>query len=388
MFMVNQIQQTAMPWLAYELTHSPFLLGLASAVQAIPVFLLSLFGGVILDRVQKRNVMLVTQVFTVLLTLAVAILIATDLIQYWHLVLVSFISGINQAFNMPARTAMIAELVPRNNLFNAIALNNGGMNATQIAGPALAGVLIAAFGTEGAYFAGTGFAALAVLFMVFLPATSKLDLVRERSVLKNVVEGLKYLRLQTVIIILLVMEIALTIFGMSFQGLMPVFAELLEQDPEGYGFMFSAVGIGSLLGSLFIASLGNFKRKGVLLIFSAVLFGVALLLFANSSAIADFFNISGGLYISLIALIIVGAAIMAYMSSSNTIIQMTVSDEFRGRISSVYGMVVGFYPVSMLVSGGIAELLGAPMTVSVLAGTLIVFMLGLALLNRSILKQE
>jgi MFS family permease len=202
------------------------------------------------------------------------------------------------------------------------------------------------------------------------------------SIRKNLAEGLSYLRLQKVIVLLLIMEMGLTLFGMSYQGLMPVFADLLNLKSEGYGFMLAAAGVGSMLGSLAIASLGNYKRKGTILVVSGVLFGAALLVFSNLTDLGKALHVdTTSLYIVSLILGAAGVFGTAYTTTSNTAIQMNIADQYRGRVTSVYGMVVGFYPISTLIIGAVAEPLGAPMALTVAAGCLVVFMIVVALIS-------
>jgi MFS family permease len=388
-FFGGQLQIPAQSWLAFEITNSPLKLTLVMAMQAFPMVLFSLFSGVIVDRVQKRNVIVVTQSFNVLVTLAVAILLAAGKIQYWHLLVSSLLNGINIAFNMPARNAILAELVPREKIYNAIALNNGGANVAAITGPALSGIIIGVLNIQSAYYVAIAFYIASIVILSFLPATSKLNLVTERSVIKNLVEGWRYLKLHQILIIALVMELAITIFGMCYGGLMPVFAKLFNQESEGYGFMLSVIGIGSLLGALFVASLGNFKRKGWMLLISGVIFGLMLVLFANSRWLSDVLNVDQAvLYIASFWLLILGISTCAYTCTSNAILQMNASDEFRGRINSILGIVIGIYPLSTLGVGAIAEAWGAPLALTIAGVTLTLFMLLMAIFSRRLRKME
>ena len=161
----NYIQMPAQAWLAYQLTHSALKLGLVSAAQGVPTILIALFSGVIIDRIQKRSIIIFSQAFILINTLAVAILITTGLIQFWHLLIASFLTGINNAFNTPTRYAIVAELVPRDKMYNAFALNNGGSNAARVVAPSLSGVLIALVGTQSAYYCAAGFYVIATFTM-------------------------------------------------------------------------------------------------------------------------------------------------------------------------------------------------------------------------------
>ncbi len=385
----SQMQQPAQQWLAYELTNSPFKLGLVMAMQTIPMVVLSLYSGVIIDRIQKKTVLIAYQVFNSVICIMVAVLISFDLIQYWHLLLASFFNGVNSAFYLTARNAIVPELVSRDKIYNAIALNNVGSNIAQIAGPALAGVLIAVIGIDGAYYVGVGIILAGAGLFSFLTATSQIVKDRGMSVGKNLSQGLKYIRIHNVLIIFLAMECMVTIFGFSYQNLLPFFATELNQESEGYGFMLSAVGAGSLLGSLFIASLGNFKRKGMILLSACGALGVTLILFSVSGTIGKAMGAgASSIYLATFILVLVGVASYAFLSTSNTLIQMNVDSEFRGRINGVYGMVIGLYPVSMLLAGTAAEYLGASLTVMIWGSVLTLFMLIMLVSNRRIRKLE
>jgi MFS family permease len=385
----GQMQQPAQQWLAYELTGSPFKLGLVMAMQTVPMVVLSFYSGAIIDRIQKKTIMISYQICNALICIMVAILITLGAIQYWHLLLASFLNGLNSALNLTARNAIIPELVPREKIYNAIALNNVGSNIAQIAGPALSGVLIAVIGTDGAYYVAVGFTLAAAGLFSFLTATSKIVINKGRSVTNNLKEGLQYLRIHNILIVLFSIECMVTIFGFSYQNLLPIFATELSQASEGYGFMLSAVGAGSLLGSLFIASLGNFKKKGLILLTGCGALGLTLVLFSFSGAIGKTLGTdTGSLYLAIFILVLVGVATYAFLSTSNTLIQMNVNSEFRGRINGIYGMVIGLYPVSMLLAGTGAEYLGAPLTVMIWGSVLTLFMLVMLAANRRVRKLE
>lgn len=389
LFFAGQLQATAQSWLAYQLTQSPLKLTLVLAMQSVPMFLLSMYSGVIVDRIQKRNVIVFTQTITTLVVGIVAVLIATNHIQYWHLLVSSFIGGINGAFNMTARNAIIAELVPREKLYNAIALNNVGSNAAAIAGPAISGILIGSVGMQGAYYAAIVFYIVGIVMMGTLPLTGQLARVHTGSMVKNLVEGIRYLRGQRPVVILLLLELSLTLFGVIYSGLMPVFAELWNLKSEGYGFLLAASGIGSVLGSLAVASLGNFKRKGLLILISGIIFGVTLLLFANTKFLSGFLHLDSMLfYLACIFLVAVGLTATAYATTSNTNIQMNSSDEFRGRVNGVYSMIVALYPLATLGLGAMAESMGAPLALSICAGILTLIMAGNLVFNRVIRSME
>jgi MFS family permease len=388
-YFASQMQLPTQAWLAYELTNSPLLLGLTTAMEGVPRIIVSLLSGVIIDRVEKRNVIIAAQASTVVFSLTIAILITTGHIQYWHLLVSSFANGVNQGFNIPARTAIVADMVPREKLYNAFALNNGGNNLARIAGPALAGVLIGFIGTQGAYYVGVGFNIIAIATIASLPTTGRSNLVARQHMWSTFKEGLQYLRTHSVIPVLLGMEITITIFGMSYQGLMPVFAKLFEAGPEGYGFMMAATGVGALVASLTIASLGNFKKKGAVLLGAGAVLGVILVIFGNTRAVGLWLGLSASVYhLAIFFLVIIGVTSAGYAATSLTIIQMNVSDEFRGRMTAFFQMVIGFYPISILIAGAAAEALGAPMALTIGGSCLTVFMLSMAFLYPPVRRTE
>ena len=389
LFFASQLQGTAQAWLAFELTNSPLKLTLVMAMQSVPMFLLSMYSGVIIDRIQKRDVIVVTQIVTAIVAGIIAVLIATNHIQYWHLLVSSFIGGLNGAFNMTARNSIIAELVPRERLYNAIALNNVGSNGASIIGPAIAGILIGSVGMQGAYYFAIGFYIIGVVMMGLLPATGTLAHVQAGSMIKNLVEGIRYLKTQRLTVILLLMELALTLFGVIYSGLMPVFAELLNLKSEGYGFLLAASGIGSMFGSLAVASLGNYKRKGLLILIAGIVFGISLLLFANTKYLSEFLHLGSlTFYVTCVFLIVVGLTATAYATTSNTNIQMNTSDAFRGRVNGVYSMIVALYPLATLGLGAMAEVIGAPLALSITAGILTVIYASILIFVGSIRRME
>jgi MFS family permease len=376
LFFAGMLVAPAQAWLAYQLTHSALQLTLVAAMQAFPMVVLAPFSGVIIDRVQKRDVIIIAQIVTLVLAVTIAVLIATGHIHYWHLLVSSFISGITWAFGMTARNSITAELVPGDKLYTSISLTNAGANVAGVVGPAISGILIGAFGVQGAYFAGIGFYLIGLLIISQVPPTSKLGQETAGSIGKNMSEGLGYLRLHRLIIIILIMEMAITLFGASYQGLMPVFADLLHADSTRYGFMLAAVGIGSTIGALGLASLGNFKRKGLVLLFGGLIFGVILVLFANAGGLGKSLHLgSNSYFLALILLVVIGISFNSYTTTSNTVVQMNVENEYRGRMTSLYCMVIGFYPIGSLIIGALAETMGAPLALTIFGSCLVLSMI-------------
>jgi MFS family permease len=388
-FFSSQMMQPTQAWLAYEITNSPLLLGLTWAAQGIPQMIVAPIGGVVIDRIQKRNLIMITQAAVIAINLAIAILISLGLIQFWHILVSSFLSGATNAFNMAARNSIVAELVPKDKMYNAIALNNGGANIARIAGPALAGVLIGFVGTQGAYYFGIVFNVAAIVTVSLLPPTSKLSLAKSHTALSNLKDGFSYLKVHNIILILLLLEVGLTIFGMCYMGLMPVLAKVLNVDSIKYGLMMSAVGIGSLTGAIGMASLGNFKHKGLAMLSVGIAFGLALVILGNAVNIGSWLNLDNFTYtFSLICLAVIGLSSTAYTATSLTIFQMYISDEYRGRMTSMYQIVIAIFPFSVLISGAVANAVGVEMALTIGGACLAVFMLAMMLFIPKIKKLE
>jgi MFS family permease len=386
-FFAGMMQIPTQAWLAYQVTNSALLLGLTYAAQGLSQMAVAPFGGLLIDKMSKRNLIMITQVVNVLINLAIALLITTGQISFWHILLSSFLLGGVNGINMATRNAFVAELVPVDKLYNAIALNNTALNIARIAGPALAGVLIGFIGTQGAYYVGIGFNIVAIITISFLPAARDTLAAKSQSALKQLKDGFQYIKIHNLILILLIMEIGLTIFGMWFQGMMPVLANLLNADSTKYGFMMSAIGVGSLFGALAIAYFGNLKHKYLLLISTGVGFGLFLVLLGNSTGISSFLNIPSGVYyLALVFLVMLGVISTAYTATSMTVIQMYVSNEYRGRVTSMYQMALAVYPFSILISSALANSVGIALTLTIGGIALMAFMLIIILLYKRILK--
>jgi MFS family permease len=354
-FLAFQMQMVARGWLVYEMTDSPLALGLVSVAWGLSTLLLSPFGGLIADRVEKRNLIIIGQALTALLSLAVGILIAVKAIQLWHLIAASFIDGMILSLTMPARQAIIPELVGRTRLLNAIAFNSTGMNITRIVGPILAGFLVKPISVSGVYFIIAGLYLSAIVTMRNVPTTGTAAKIQQASIIKDIAGGFSYVRHHPLLITLLTLEFVVNLLGAPYATLMPVFArDVLGVGAAGLGTLVSASGVGALLGSLGLAFLGNFRRKGLLLLGFIIVFGGGLILFSNS----------GLFLISLLLLLVIGGASTACFTMNNTLIQMNTSQEVRGRVMSIYmtmwtGESFGTLPVS-----AIAGIAGAPLTVS------------------------
>jgi MFS family permease len=351
------MQFVAQSWLVYRLTGSAILLGVVGFSLQIPVFLLSPFGGTVADRHDRRLILVATQTTAMLLALTLAALTLTNVVRVWHLPLLAALLGVVNAFDVPARQAFVMDMVGKDDLINAVALNSSMFNSARIIGPAIAGVLVATIG-EGWCFFANGVSYLAViagLLLMRLPARK-----RERTfetALSGIAEGFTYAwRTETVRALLLLLGLV-SIMGMPFAVLMPIFAgEVLHGGPRALGLLMGASGCGALAGALILAA-----RRGVhglewWVALSSACFGAFLVLF----------SLSRSFWLSAALLFPAGFFMIGQMASSNTLIQTITPDGLRGRVMSVYSMMfLGMAPFGALLAGAISHRLGAPNTVTI-----------------------
>ncbi|MFH0739357.1 MAG: MFS transporter [Candidatus Omnitrophota bacterium] len=350
------IQVTAQSWLVFQLTNSVFLLGLVAFLGSAPIFLLSLFGGVVADRVDKKKILLCTQCAFMLLAFALAILTQFKLITPLQIMAIAVLNGVVMSFDAPSRQSVVVELVGKDNLLNAIALSSAAFNSSRMIGPALAGIFIATIGMSGCFYlnAISFLAPIIALLMIKINAGSAK---RENKgvLVHDLMEGLRFISSHRIMLILVLMVGITSFFGVSYATFMPVFAnDILKVGAKGLGMLMSVTGVGALIAALGLARLGDFKHKGRLLILSAMVFSVSLVLFASSRSYL----------LSLAALMLLGWASITAISLINTVLQQLVPDEFRGRLMSVYMFTfAGFMPFGNLLAGALAYSWGVPLTV-------------------------
>jgi len=348
------MQMTALPYLTYQMTHSPFLLGLIGAVGTLPMLLFAIPGGVLADRVDKRRIILFTQSAAMVLAFVLAALTGLHWIRIWHIALLAALGGTVMACDMPARQAFVIEMVERDDLMNAIALNSSIFNGARALGPAIAGALLASVGAAWCFFInGVSFVAvlISLLLMRFSPRPR-----REitTSPLADAVGGLRYLRTNSTVMGLAALLGAISMFGWSYGVLMPVFAyDVLHMGAQGLGYLMAATGVGALIGALTVASLSGYPLP-------RLIFGGA---FTMAAALIGF-SFSHTFALSILLLAGAGFGGVMFMSTANTAFQTSVPDEVRGRIMGVWGIVfAGTAPIGSLQAGILAEYLGAPTAV-------------------------
>ena len=378
-FIGIHLQLVARNWLVYEMTGSALALGIVIAAWGLPILLLSLYGGAVADRVKKRDLLIVTQVANGIITLIIAILIATGGIALWHLIAAAALTGIIFAFHVPARLAIIPELVQKREILNAIALNSTGMNLSRFVGFAIGGALLGVIGVAGVYYVVVFcfFVSAALLFM--LPVVEK---VRQRAVTSikvDMMEGLRYIYHSTLLRSLLAMAFVSIAFGLPYMNLMPVFAvDIFDVGEFGLGFLLGMAGLGSLIGSLILASLGDFRRKGLLCIGLAFGFGATVALFGFSDSYP----------LSLVLLIAVGLLGAGYLAVNNTLIQSKVPHEMLGRVMSIYVMTFAMMPLGTLPLGAVSEAIGAQLAIGAGGIIVVLFTLGMAIFHPRLRRLE
>lgn len=344
------IQSVAQSWLVFQLTNSAFLLGVVGFLGSIPIFVLSLFGGVLADRVNKRNILIFTQVLFMLLAFLLAFLTQFQLIKPQQIMVIALLNGIIMAFDAPARQSIVVELVGKEHLFNAIVLNSVAFNSSRIIGPAIAGVLIFTIGMSGCFYLN-GLSFLAVIVALFLIKLNKNPgLQNNNSALSDLKQGLVFISKDRLILALVSMVAAMSLFGISYVILMPVFAnDILRVGAKGLGILMSSTGLGALIGALALARLGDFKYKGKFLIWSVFSFACSLIVF----------SFSRGYLVAIVSLICIGCSSVTAIALINTLIQIKVPDEFRGRVMSLFMITfAGVMPFGNLFSGTLAEAFG------------------------------
>lgn len=367
-FVAIHLQLVARNWLVYEMTDSALALGIVVGAWGLPILLLSLYGGAIADRIKKRNLLIWTQVANGIITLIIAILIATGMIALWHLIAAAALTGIIFAFHVPARLAIIPELVQQREVLNAIALNSTGMNLSRFVGFAIGGALLGAIGVAGVYYIVVVCYFLSVALLFMLPVMEKVGERAVTSVRADLVEGLRHIYHSPLLRSLLAMAFVSIACGLPYMNLMPVFAvDIFDVGEAGLGFLLGMAGLGALIGSLVIASLGDFRRKGLLIIGLAFGFGVSLVLFASS----------GSYSLSLALLVAVGLLGAGYLAVNNTLIQSNVPHEMLGRVMSIYVMTFALMPLGTLPLGAVTDAIGAPLAIG--AGGAIVALFTLAM---------
>jgi MFS family permease len=351
------MQTVAQAWLVYRMTGSSVLLGVLGFVGQIPIFLLSPLAGLAADRWPRRRVVIATQSASMLLAFILAALTMTGRIRVWEIIVLATMLGIVNAFDVPARQSFLIEMVGREDLLNAIALNSSMFNGARVAGPAIAAGVVAMVG-EGWCFLLNGVSYLAVIAGLLLMRIEKAYAVHDGTApLEKLREGLRFVRHTKPIRALLVLVAIVSFMALSYTVLMPIFADrILHGGVNAYGTLMGAVGVGAMFGALALAMRQELRGLGNIVAYSATGLGISLVLFSASH----------WYWLSFAILVISGFTMMMQFTATNTLIQAMVPDQLRGRVMSIYSMMfLGMSPLGSLLAGALADHIGAPVTVAI-----------------------
>ncbi len=364
------IQQVTLGWLTYQMTGSPFLLGAINGFRSVPMLVLGPFGGVMADRVDRKRLMLMTQVGLLILTAVFATDIVSGTVEVWHLFVFTLLTGVFWSFNMPVRQSVVPNLVPKEDLMNAMALNSAGFNVTRILGPSIAGLLIANVGAGGNFYLQSAayFGVALMVWQITIPHIRGAS--SDVSVSQNLKEGASFVWRHPTLRTQMSLALVPVVIALPYSSLMPVFAkDVLHQGATGFGILMAAPGVGAVIGTLSIASLGGMEKKGRFLLAAIFCLGLSLITFSFSRSFA----------LSMFLLVLVGAAQMAYMTTNQTLLQLTAPDELRGRVMGIYMLNQGLLPLGSLFAGTVADFFGAPFAVLLMGAIVSTLALAFAL---------
>lgn len=350
------MQTVAQSWLVYRLTGSAVLLGFVGFSSQIPVFLLAPLGGSVADRFHRRRILVATQTAAMLLAFILAALTLSGRVQVWHIFALAACLGVTNAFDIPTRQAFVVDLVGREDLINAIALNSSMFNGARMIGPAVAGLLVDALGEGWCFFANAVSYLAVIAGLLLMSMTARTYVPLPGSALASIIEGFRYVKRTGPIRALLLLLGLVSLMGIPYVVLMPIFADqILHGGPRGLGILMSAIGLGALAGALLLAAKKGIRGLGRWIVFATAGFGLSLILF----------SLSRSFWLSAALLLPVGFSIMVEMASSNTLVQSLVPDSLRGRVMAVYSMMfMGMAPFGSLLAGALAHRFGAPATVA------------------------
>jgi MFS family permease len=361
------MQSTAQLWLVYKLTGSAALLGLFGFANQVPILFLASIGGYVGDRYNRHLGVIWTQTAAMVLAFLLAALTLAQVIQVWHLIAIAFLVGIVNAFDVPIRQAFLVQMVGKEDLPNAIALNSSIFNGARVVGPAIAGLAIVWI-HEGWCFFLNGVSFLAVIGALLAMRIPKTEPKRaDESPFRTFIQGFRFVMSDRPVRAALLLLSLLSLLGLQYSVVLPIFAkDILHRGAGGFGLLMSFAGVGAVLGALHFAARTDYKGLAKWIAATSTICAICLIVFSESKIF----------WLSSMVLIVVGFAATSQMAATNTLIQMRVPDELRGRVMAVYAtMFMGVQPIGALLAGGIAKKIGAPYTLTifgmlVLAGSL------------------
>ncbi len=358
-------QQITVSWLVWEMTGNEFLLGSVNGVRALPMLIAPL-GGVAADRVDREWLLQGTAVALFFFSAAMVAIILADVLEVWHLFTFMFITGVIWSFNNPVRQSIAPNLVPRHDLMNALALQSAGFNFSRILGPAIAGVVLAYLGAAENFGLQT-LAYVGVFLMVLPMVVPVVTRANPGTVRESLSEGLRYVLSHRTLRTQFSLAFIPPLLAFPYIALMPVFAtDVYGREAGAFGLTGSAVGVGAVIGTLTIATLTNVERRGLLLLSAILALGIALVAFSQTQSFE----------LGLFFLAVIGAAQMVYLTTNQTLLQLTVPDELRGRAMGIYMLSFGMMPLGGLIGGVLATVIGAPSTILLLGSLVCVLAVG------------
>ncbi len=351
------MQSTAQLWLVYKMTGSAALLGVFGFANQVPILFLASIGGYVGDRYNRHHGVIITQLVSMLLAFALAVLTFTQAITVWEIIGIAFLVGVVNAFDVPIRQAFLVQMVVREDLPNAIALNSSIFNGARVVGPAIAGFALAWKGPAWCFLLN-GFSFLAVLAALLAMRIQKIVVKSaEGSPFQNFIQGFRFAMSDMPVRSALLLLSLLSLLGLQYSVFLPIFAsDVLHRGAKGFGLLMSAAGVGAVLGALYFAGRTSYKGLARWIAGTAITTGTGLIIFSQSHVF----------WVSASVLLFVGFAATMQMAATNTIVQSRVPDELRGRVMAVYAtMFMGVQPVGSLIAGGVAKHIGAPSTLAV-----------------------
>jgi len=348
--MAISMQMITRGWLILRLTDdSPFALSLVVLSFGLPMTIVSPFGGALADRFSRRKIIILTQSINIIMTLILATLDLTGLIRFWHLIVTGVANGTMASLNMPSRQSIVSDMVPADDLMNAISLNSSGMNITRIVGPALAGVLIVFLDTAGVLYLIALAYAIAVLFTAFIAEGEKGKSKKGRGMVTDIFDGVKYAKGDPTLFGLLILCFVPALFGFPYVALLPAWSkEVLNAGSDGLGLLMMCMGIGSLIGSLVLASLKKLRKRGYVIMAASLVWGLLLTTFSQCISYPT----------ALSVVFFLGVISAFFMALNMSLLQYYASENMRGRIVSLSMMTFGIMPLSAVPFGAIAERIG------------------------------
>ncbi|MFC2014432.1 MFS transporter [Chloroflexota bacterium] len=363
----GSMQMVARSLLVYRITGSGAILGSLALAQALPLLFLSLFGGVIADRTQKKHVLLFGQASAIFVALGIGFSLSTGYLSaehagsWWVLLVAALLQGITGGLTQPSRAAIIREIVRDDQVMNAVSLSNMGQNAFQLLGPAVGGLVLEAFGFTSLYFIMSGIYLISVACLVLMPRTRTIT-IGGSNLVREISEGFRYVRRETPIMLVLLFALISSVLGMPIIQILPIFTEdILKVGATGLGLLMSATGLGALVGSLVFASLPS-RKRGLIFLLSGVGIGIALISF----------SLSNWWLLSLVLIVVYGLARTGKVTLENALLQSYAQADYRGRVMSLLTMQMSFASFGVFFAGILAEVVGVQWAIGGLAGVLTV----------------